>query len=115
MFDAIGQCLICKNEYTSMHIEYKPGTIIYVCPDCMKKTKDNFIWLCMNCGKSYSRPKDELISRLRGSGLENASMLRDSMQLIMGIDMCIECNPKGIIEYVCGEETTKTEAVVCAN
>jgi ribosome-binding protein aMBF1 (putative translation factor) len=114
MFDAIGQCLICKREYTSMHIEYKPGTIIYVCPNCMKKTRDHFIWLCMNCGKSYFRPREAVISRLEANGMEKAALLRDRMQLILGIDMCIECNPEGILEFVYGEETAETEAVVCA-
>jgi len=112
MFDALGQCLICKKEYTSMHIEYKPGTIIYVCPSCMKKTRDNFIWLCMNCGKAYFRPKETVISRLKAGGMSNASLLHDGMQLIMGIDMCIDCNPEGILKYVYGEESS-LEVGVC--
>jgi hypothetical protein len=87
-----------------MHVEYKPGMIIHVCPTCMKKTQDNFIWFCTSCGKTYSRPKESVISRLEDSGFENAASLRDGMQLIMGIDMCIDCNPLGIVEYVCKEE-----------
>jgi len=106
--------MICKKEYTSMHIEYKPGTIIYVCQGCMNKTRDNFIWLCMSCGKSYFRPKESVIGRLEASGLENASLLRDGMQLILGIDMCIECNPQGILDYVYGNEAEEKEAVSCA-
>ncbi len=100
MYNTIGQCNICKKEYTSMHVEYKPGTIVYVCPSCLEKTKNNFIWLCMGCGKSYFKPKKLVIDKLENSGLENASLLCEGMQLIMGIDMCIECNPKGILEYV---------------
>ncbi len=115
MFDAIGECLICKKEYTSMHIEYQPGRTIYVCQKCMKKTRDNFIWLCMNCGKSYLRPKETVLSRLEASGLGNASLLRDGMQVVLGIDMCIECNPQGILEYVTGKKSEEKEADVCAS
>ncbi|MEW6600367.1 MAG: hypothetical protein AB1499_05305 [Nitrospirota bacterium] len=114
MFDALGQCLICKKEYTSMHIEYKPGTIIYVCQNCMNKTKDNFIWLCMGCGKAYFRPKESVIGRLKASGMGNASLLRDGMQLIVGIDMCIECNPQGILEYVNGSRAEEKEKAAYA-
>jgi hypothetical protein len=100
MYNAIGQCNICKKEYTSMHVEYRPGIIAYVCPACLEKTKDNFVWLCTNCGKAYFRPKKLVLNKLENSGLENASVLCDGMQLIMGIEICIECNPQGIVEYV---------------
>lgn len=96
-----------------MHIEYKPGTIIYVCPNCMKKTRDNFVWLCMNCGKSYFRPKEAMMRRLEAGGMGNASSLRDNVQLIMGIEMCVECNPQGIVDYVNKEESAKKYAGVC--
>ncbi len=83
-----------------MHVEYKPGIIVYVCPTCLEKTKNNFIWLCIGCGKTYFRSKKTVLNRLENSGLENASLLCEGMQLIMGVDMCIECNPEGILKYV---------------
>jgi hypothetical protein len=104
MYDSIKQCDICKQEYTSMHVEVKPGVIIHACPNCLEKAKDHFIWICVSCGKSYFRPKEAVLSRLESYGLENASMLCDGVQLILGIDMCIECNPQGIIDYVNSEE-----------
>ena len=100
MYDSIKECNICKKEYTSMHVEVKPGIIIHACPQCLEKTKDSFIWICVSCGKTYFRPKEAVVSRLEGYGLENAALLCEGTQLIMGIDMCIECNPQGIVDYV---------------
>jgi hypothetical protein len=58
----------------------------------------------VSCGKAYFRPKDEVLNRLEGYGLENASMLCNGAQLILGVDMCIECNPQGIVDYVNSED-----------
>jgi len=66
----------------------------------MEKTKNSFIWVCVNCGKAYFRPKDMVRSRLQDYGLENAALLCDGAQLIMGIEICIDCDPQGILEYV---------------
>jgi hypothetical protein len=100
MYDSIKQCNICKKEYTSMHVEVKPGVIIHACPKCLDKAKDSFIWICVGCGKTYFRSKESVLSRLESYGLENAELLCDGAQLIMGIDMCIDCNPQGIVDYV---------------
>ncbi|MEN8263831.1 MAG: hypothetical protein ABFR82_10235 [Nitrospirota bacterium] len=100
MSDSLGQCNICKKEYTTTHVEAKPGVQIYVCPNCLEKSKDNFIWVCTNCGKSHSRPKKMILNRLAHSGLENANLLSEGVPLIQGIDICIECDPEGILEYV---------------
>ena len=114
MFDELKQCNICKNEYTTMHVEYKPGVLVYVCPSCMEKSRDNFVWLCLNCGKSYFRPKKLVIDQLERSGLGNASLLGEGIQLIQGIEICIECDPQGILEYVnCKEEELDTR--ICEN
>lgn len=88
-----------------MHVEIRPGLFVYACSSCMAKAKDNFIWICVSCGKSYFRPKKAVLSRLEGYGLANASVLCDGIQLIMGIDICIECDPQGIVEYVNNEYT----------
>ncbi len=100
MKDAHGQCNICKKEYTSKHVEVMPGTVVYVCSQCVEKAKDNFIWLCMNCGKSYIRPKDLVINKIKNYELKRAYMLCEDMLIIQGIDMCIACSPERIVEYM---------------
>ncbi len=83
-----------------MHVEVKPGVLVYACSSCLEKAKDSFIWVCVNCGKTYFRTKDLVLNRLHDYGLENATVLCDGAQLIMGIDICIDCDPQGILEYV---------------
>jgi len=96
----IGQCNICKKGHTSTHVEVETGVLVYVCPDCIEKAKDHFIWLCMSCGKSYVRPKDLVINRIKDHELKRAYMLCEDMQIIQGIDMCISCSPERIIDYM---------------
>ena len=100
MYDSLGQCSICKEQYTSTHIEVGPGTILYVCAGCMKKSKENFVWVCVNCGQAYFRPKDLILSRLQDKGVDQAPLLCEGAQLIQGIDICIACDPEGIMEYM---------------
>jgi hypothetical protein len=100
MFNSLEQCHLCRNEYTSMHVEVKPGVLVYACSSCLEKAKDSFIWVCVNCGKAYFRPKEQVLDRLEGYGLENATLLCNGTQLIMGIEICIDCDPQGILEYV---------------
>lgn len=100
MKNAPGQCNICRKEYTSVHVEVMPGIIVYVCSRCLEKAKDNFIWLCINCGKSYIRPKQLVISNVKDHELKRAYMLCEGMLIIQGIDMCIACNPEKILEYI---------------
>lgn len=112
MYNSLGQCGICKKEYTSMHVEYRPGSIMYVCPQCMEKSKDYFIWICVNCGEVYLKPKEQVLRRMEQSGLENAALLGEGSQLFLGIDICIACSPEGIVEYVKQKEEDEVE--VCA-
>ena len=100
MKDKLDKCCICKKEYTSMHVEVTPGVAIYVCSCCIEKAKDNFIWICTSCGKHYMRPKELVISRTKDPELKRAYMLCQDMQIIQGIDMCIECDPERIVEYM---------------
>jgi len=104
MYEPIGRCHICKEEYTSTHVEIRPRVVVYTCSECLKKAKDYFIWICINCGQVYFRPKRVIIERLKNTGIGNAIRLCEGMQLIFGIDMCIECNPEGIVEYVYGSD-----------
>jgi hypothetical protein len=96
----IEHCHICKDEYTSMHVEAMPGFIIFVCENCLEAAKYNFIWLCMNCGRVYLRPKKLVIERIKDIDLKRAYLMCEDMRIIQGIDMCIECDPDGIIDLM---------------
>ena len=54
----------------------------------------------MNCGKVYLRPKKLVIERLKDVELKKAYLLCEEMQIIQGIDVCIECDPEGIMNYM---------------
>jgi hypothetical protein len=99
------KCSLCKKEYTSINTEVQPGETIYVCDKCLESAKDNFIWICMSCGKVYLRPKKMVIERIADFEMKRAYMLCEDMQIIQGIDMCIECNPEGILDYMNMEKT----------
>jgi hypothetical protein len=60
----------------------------------------------MTCGKSYIRPKELVINRIKDYELKRAYMLCKDMQIIQGIDMCISCHPERIVEYMGMQETT---------
>ncbi|MBI4849152.1 MAG: hypothetical protein HY808_11355 [Nitrospirae bacterium] len=94
------KCTICKKEYTSTHAEAMPGVVIYVCDKCLETAKNNFIWICMNCGEVYLRPKRLVLERLKDAELQKAYLLCEDMQIIQGIDMCISCDPEGIFNYM---------------
>ena len=64
--------------------------------------KHNFIWICMSCGRSYFRPKSTVLERLTDPELLRAYEACADMQLIQGIDMCIECDPECVVEHVAG-------------
>jgi len=40
-----------------------------------------------------------VINSLRDQGLKKAYMLCEGMQIIQGVDICISCDPQGILEY----------------
>ena len=101
-------CTICKKEQTTIHTEVTPGEIIYVCDTCLEIAKHNFIFICMSCGQVYSRPKKQMIERIKDFELKKAYMLCEDKQIIQGIDMCIQCDPEGIIEHV-----TMNKAGIC--
>jgi hypothetical protein len=54
----------------------------------------------MNCGKVYMRPKKLVIARIKDIELKRAYLMCEDMQLIQGIDMCIACEPDGIMDYM---------------
>jgi hypothetical protein len=99
MQDGFGQCNVCKDRYTMQHVEVSPGSVVYVCSGCIEKARDNFIWICMTCGKSFIRPKQLVISRTKDLELKKAYMLCQDALIIQGIDMCIACSPERIFDY----------------
>jgi len=96
----LGKCSICREEYTSTHLEAMPDVIVYICQNCREAAKYNFIWICMNCGRVYLRPKKLVLDRINDFELKRAYLRCEDMQLVLGIDMCIGCNPEGIINYM---------------
>ena len=93
-------CNICGKEYTSIHCETQPGINIYVCEGCIETAKDNFIWICMDCGKVYIRSKKMVIERTRDLELKKSYMLSEDKIIIQGIDMCLSCSPEGIRYHI---------------
>jgi len=91
---------ICKDRYTLQHVKVAPASVIYVCSECIDKARDNFIWICMTCGKSYIRPKQLVISRIKDLELKKAYMLCRDTLIIQGIDMCLACSPERILDHM---------------
>ncbi len=100
-----GQCSICKDTYTLQHVEIAPGTVVHVCSGCIEKAEDNFIWLCLTCGKVYINPKKLVINRIKDLELKKAYMLCEELLVIQGIDMCIACSPERMLDYAEMSET----------
>ncbi|GBD96058.1 MAG TPA: hypothetical protein ENG83_15105 [Nitrospirae bacterium] len=94
------KCNVCKHEYTSIHTEVIPGVKVYVCDNCLEAAKHNFIWICMGCGTVYIRNKKLVIERITDNELKRAYLLCQDKQIIQGIDMCIKCDPEGILNYM---------------
>ena len=100
MNESVGKCNICKEVYTATRVEMEPEVSIFICADCIEKARDHFIWLCITCGKTYIKPKDLVINKVKDHELKKAYMLCEDMRLIQGIDMCVACRPERIIEYM---------------
>ena len=106
----LSECNICKREYTSTHFEVRPGFAVYVCQDCLEYSEDNFVWICLNCGASYRRPKEAVINRMNGNRPKNTTLLLKS-RIIQGLNECVACNPRMIWESM-KKNKEKKEATV---
>jgi hypothetical protein len=71
------------------------------------ETAKNFIWICMQCGSVYIRPKSLVLKRLTDPGLRRAYLQCEDLQIIQGISQCIECDAEGVAEFVAGAESAK--------
>jgi hypothetical protein len=100
-------CHICKAETTTIHAELAPGQNIFVCEKCLETAKQNFIWICIHCGSAYIRPKSLVLKRLSEPELKRAYAQCEDLQIIQGIDRCIECSPEVIMEYVAAAKGEK--------
>ena len=98
--EEVGKCNICKEVYTKRSVAVDEGEAVYVCEDCIEAAKKNFIWLCMCCGKTYIRPKDLVIARIKDLEIKRAYMLCENMQIIQGLDMCVACSPERILDIM---------------
>ncbi len=96
-----GLCSICHEQMTTIHAEVGGGgAVVHVCEACLESAKENFIWICMGCGNVYIRPKSLILARLKDPDLLRAYNACADLQLIQGIDRCVECDPEGIVEQV---------------
>ncbi len=92
----LSQCSVCKSEYTSFHFEIRPADRIYICLDCLESARSNFVWICLNCGRSYLRPKTIVMNRIHDYGLKEAAFLYENI-IIHGIEGCVSCRPELIL------------------
>lgn len=102
-----GLCHVCRKELTTIHAEAAPGLDIFVCEMCLESAKQNFIWICVQCGNVYIRPKSLVLNRLSEPRLKHAYQQCEDLQIIQGIDRCIECDPEEIVEYVAAAKSEK--------
>src|SRR5512143_843784 len=84
-----GLCHVCREAMTTIHAEVAPGLHIFVCEKCLETAKQNFIWVCMQCGSVFIRPKSLVVKRLRGVGC------------------CTEGGPEEMMEYVAAAKGEK--------
>ena len=100
-------CSICREAITEIHAEIGGGQVLSVCEKCLESAKENFIWICMHCGNVYIRPKALVLKRLRDPELLRAYKACESLQIIQGIDVCVECGPETVLEYVAAAKAEK--------
>jgi hypothetical protein len=102
-----GLCSVCREGMTTINAEVAPGQHVFVCEKCLETAKQNFIWICMHCGSAYIRPKSLVLKRLIDPELKRAYLQCADLQIIQGIDRCIECDPEGIVEFVAAAKSAK--------
>lgn len=93
-----GLCSVCHEAMTTISADVGQGKSIFVCGRCLETAKQNFIWICMHCGSVFIRPKSLVLGRLTDPVLKRAYQQCEDMQIIQGIDLCVECDPGGVVE-----------------
>jgi len=99
------KCHVCREEWTTIHAEIAPGRHVFLCEKCLETAKQNFIWICMHCGNVYIRPKSLVLKRLHDPALKRAYLECEDLQIIQGIDRCIECDAESVAEFVAGAKS----------
>lgn len=102
-----GLCQVCREEITTISAEAAPGQHFFVCEKCLESAKQNFIWICAHCGNVFIRPKSLVLKRLADPDLRRAYQQCEDLQIIQGIDRCIECAPEEIEEFVAAAKGEK--------
>jgi hypothetical protein len=93
-----GLCFICKEAMTAVSADLETGMTIFVCEKCLETTRESFIWICMGCGKVYVRPKSIVLKRLTDARMNATYRVCEELQIIQGIDRCIECDPEAVMQ-----------------
>lgn len=93
-------CSICKHEQATVYSQPMPNVKVFICDNCLEAAKYNFIFICMNCQKVHLRAKKLFLQTINDPQLLQAYLDCQDMQIIQGIDVCMECDPRGISEYV---------------
>ena len=88
------ECCICKTNETSNTVKTPQGTVA-VCHECLDQTKDDFVFVCLECGNVHRRNKAEAMKRWENAGPDNPIVqglkkLRDE-QVVIGVGGCVDC------------------------
>lgn len=90
---------MCHRNKTETNCTIGDGYIVFACEACLEKAKTNFIWVCMECGLSFIRPKDLVIRRVKDIELKRACLEISHLQVIQGIEFCVNCNPDEVNDF----------------
>ncbi len=107
--NAKGICTICRETLTTIRADVEGGMQIFVCEKCLETAKSNFVWICLACGSVFIRPKSIVLARLTDPELKKAYHACEQLQIIQGIDRCIECDPEGIVAAVAAAKNERGE------
>ena len=107
VLNAKGLCSVCHEAMTTVHAEGAPGATVFLCEKCLESAKQNFIWICLGCANVYIRPKSLVLARLKDPELRKAYQACAELQIVQGIDRCVECDPGTIVEYVAAAKSAR--------
>ena len=96
-------CIVCQTNTSDIKCDIEDnheGYEIYICHDCLDLAEDYFIFVCMGCGATFLRAKEDFIKTLerkkndpRFKGFKEAYELTKDEKIIQGLRECLECNP----------------------
>ena len=77
-----------------------------MCENCLEAAKDNFVFICMNCGEVFLRAKDLFLEKINIPELFQAYLDCRDLQIIQGLDRCIKCDTERISGYLISKKMT---------